>query len=216
MMVCADDYGISPEVNSAVLQLLQKQKINSVSVMVKRIDAASAFALKKYAGQTQIGLHIELFDSDLGFLQPTNSIKMQIDAFKNLFGMQPDYYDGHMHCHIYPFVRSALLKQLPPSSFVRSLSIPTSLRQPGSFVNSLYMRWLSLHNKALLELLAEKKLNTNGPIYGTFHAHTDIASVHRLFQSDTATDSLLFFHPGLKNENENLKRKDEYDFFSQI
>ena len=37
-------------------------------------------------------------------------VKNQIVSFKKLFGKNPDYIDGHQHCHIFPIVTEALVQ----------------------------------------------------------------------------------------------------------
>jgi predicted glycoside hydrolase/deacetylase ChbG (UPF0249 family) len=62
--ICADDYGLSPGVNRAILQLIEHRRINATSVMTvaPAFDRASTAALKDAAGpgNCQIGLHLTL------------------------------------------------------------------------------------------------------------------------------------------------------------
>lgn len=63
--LCADDYGISPAVNSAIRDLIGRERINATSVMVvapgfHRSEAASLNALRAHGARVAIGLHLTL------------------------------------------------------------------------------------------------------------------------------------------------------------
>ena len=63
--LCADDYGISPSVNTAIRDLIARGRINATSVMVvapsfQRSEAVSLDALNAGARRAAIGLHVTL------------------------------------------------------------------------------------------------------------------------------------------------------------
>ncbi len=63
--LCADDYGISPSVNSAIRDLIARGRINATSVMVvapsfQQSEAASLNALNVGTRRAAIGLHVTL------------------------------------------------------------------------------------------------------------------------------------------------------------
>jgi len=63
--LCADDYGISPAVNSAIRDLIMRGRINATSVMVaapsfSRAEARSLAILNSGAPRAAIGLHVTL------------------------------------------------------------------------------------------------------------------------------------------------------------
>ncbi len=63
--LCADDYGISPAVSSAIRDLIGKGRINATSVMVvapsfHRSEAAALNALRVHGARAAIGLHLTL------------------------------------------------------------------------------------------------------------------------------------------------------------
>lgn len=64
IIVCADDYGLSPGVNKAILDLIVRQRINATSVMTvaPAFDRTSCAALQDAARESncQIGLHLTL------------------------------------------------------------------------------------------------------------------------------------------------------------
>jgi predicted glycoside hydrolase/deacetylase ChbG (UPF0249 family) len=63
--ICADDYGLSPGVNTAIRDLLQHDRINATSVMVLppsfgKAAADELLALKRQKPRIAIGLHVTL------------------------------------------------------------------------------------------------------------------------------------------------------------
>lgn len=65
IVLCADDYGISPGVNEAIRSLIAKGRLNATSAMVvapslTSTEAAALTALKRIAPHLQIGLHFTL------------------------------------------------------------------------------------------------------------------------------------------------------------
>jgi chitin disaccharide deacetylase len=62
IILCADDYGLTRPINSAIRDLLQLGRINATSVMVVTpgFDRAEVEALKAVAMPGQIGLHVTL------------------------------------------------------------------------------------------------------------------------------------------------------------
>jgi len=64
IILCADDYGLSPGVNKAILDLISRGRINATSVMTvaPAFDRASTTALQDAArsGNCRIGLHLTL------------------------------------------------------------------------------------------------------------------------------------------------------------
>jgi predicted glycoside hydrolase/deacetylase ChbG (UPF0249 family) len=62
IILCADDYGISPAVSGAIRDLLARRRINATSVMMAApgMNAAEAAALTAAATGAAVGLHLTL------------------------------------------------------------------------------------------------------------------------------------------------------------
>src|ERR1700687_3702675 len=63
--LCADDYGISPSVNTAIRDLIMRGRLNATSVMVvapsfRRAEAISLGILNSGHQRVAIGLHVTL------------------------------------------------------------------------------------------------------------------------------------------------------------
>ena len=131
--ICADDFGVDPAVNDAIVELAGQARLTATSVLVDaRITAASVRSLQML--DLDIGLHLNFTEvlGDLGAsdVMPLGqligfahlrrlpgdwllrNIERQLHRFEDLFGRAPDYVDGHLHIHQLPQVREVLVQQL--------------------------------------------------------------------------------------------------------
>ncbi|AWB23360.1 ChbG/HpnK family deacetylase [Methylobacterium currus] len=141
VVLCADDYGLSPGVSRGILALARRKRISATGSMTN-IPAFrdAAPALRELPGTVGLGLHLTLTagaplgplprlapDGRLpplgrllrlalsGRLRPAEirpEIERQLDAFVAAMGRLPDFVDGHQHVHVLPGVRGALLAAL--------------------------------------------------------------------------------------------------------
>lgn len=129
--ICADDFGIEPGVDEAIIELSQKGRLSATSCLTTANGFTDrAQGLKTL--QVDLGVHLN-FTEFLGspgiylplpslilksYLQQLDSeeveaqIGRQLDAFENQLGRAPDFIDGHLHVHQFPVIRGALIKQL--------------------------------------------------------------------------------------------------------
>ena len=135
--IAADDYGISPGVDGAILELIRKERLSAVSCMTvfdrwglasqelrhhgETIDLGLHFTLTKYpplSGVNALGEKkshpgpSSLFLASLvGIIDATaitNELNAQIDRFIDGTGRPPDYVDGHHHVHQFPVICDAV------------------------------------------------------------------------------------------------------------
>lgn len=137
LILHADDFGISPSVNNAIIALGQQKYLSGTAVMTifeeSQYRAEDLLSISDFA----IGLHITLTDQPLcnynsslvdaagkaygvkevikkatkNQLDATDletEIRMQIERFINVFNRPPDYFDGHHHVQLLKPVRKAL------------------------------------------------------------------------------------------------------------
>jgi chitin disaccharide deacetylase len=125
IIVCADDYAISPGVSRAIRRLAAAGSIDATSCM-----STTAFwpdegrALRTSKAPIEVGLHLALtgsgsrslgrlardaFSGRLDRAAVEIEIDRQIDAFERVWGSPPDFIDGHQHVHQFPTVRAAVL-----------------------------------------------------------------------------------------------------------
>jgi chitin disaccharide deacetylase len=131
IMLCADDFGMSREINAGIIELASNGFLSAVSCMSGRgsfnQDAQNLAELS-----VEKGLHLNLTESFDGteYYRPLHrlilncfarridpkviqiEIEKQLDIFEDSFGRGPDFVDGHQHVHQFPVVRECLVKIL--------------------------------------------------------------------------------------------------------
>jgi len=133
LLICADDYAISPAVSAGIRELALAGRLSATGVMTcMRHWSAEAPALRPLVGRIAVGLHFTLTDqaplgpmpvlAPAGRLPPiarlvtlglfgrlpggeiAAELDRQLDAFESHFGAPPDFIDGHQHVHLFPGV----------------------------------------------------------------------------------------------------------------
>lgn len=138
LVLCADDYGISPGVSRGIRALATARRLSATSCMTvfpEWRDEASR--LGDLVDRIDVGLHITLTDQaplgpmprlapggrlpSLGELvrrahlrrldraEVAGEIARQLDAFEAALGRPPAFLDGHQHVHVLPVIRDAVL-----------------------------------------------------------------------------------------------------------
>jgi chitin disaccharide deacetylase len=149
LILCADDYGLSPGVSRGIRELIATGRLSATSCMTLFPEWPNAAAdLKPLDGRADVGLHLTLTDHpplgpmpDLapgGRLPPLGAlmkralarrldaaevageVERQLAAFETAMGRPPDFIDGHQHVHQLPVIRDAVLAALA--------------RRPGAYV----------------------------------------------------------------------------------
>jgi predicted glycoside hydrolase/deacetylase ChbG (UPF0249 family) len=155
LIVTADDFGYSSQVNAAVAAAYQSGILRYASLMVDRPAAAEAARLAKANPGLGVGLHLELCadspeiwgaryffsPSDRARIRP--EIERQLDALRDL-GVTPTHVDGHFNIHVHPVI-FPILSRLAMDRGIPRLRLPggelASCRGfgagPGAFVNAV-------------------------------------------------------------------------------
>jgi chitin disaccharide deacetylase len=87
MIACADDYGLSDDINEAILKLCQAKKLSAVSCMavLERCTGKSLAELRRCEATVDIGLHFCLTDEGLPLSSPCSGARPRIfDSFGHL------------------------------------------------------------------------------------------------------------------------------------
>jgi predicted glycoside hydrolase/deacetylase ChbG (UPF0249 family) len=253
IVICADDYGISPAVSAAIRDLIARRRINATSVMVlaPSFSPDEAAALENAAAQgAAIGLHMTLtapFAPMSAGFAPTRDgaflplaamagralarwqrpedleieMSRQFAAFQAAFGRAPDFVDGHQHIHVFPQIRTTLLrviKDAAPTAWLRQCGRPAAARKSVTDPKGFVLDALSAR---LRRLAARYGMRTNPAFAGTysFAADADFAKLFPTFLEGLPDGGVVMCHPG-KVDGE-LRRLDpltdlrerEYDYF---
>jgi predicted glycoside hydrolase/deacetylase ChbG (UPF0249 family) len=134
LIVTADDFGRTPEINAGVIAAHRDGIVTSASLMVRWPAAAAAVELAREHAGLSLGLHVDLgewsWDEQAGW-QPvyqavdgddgqavSEEAARQLAAFRSLTGADPTHIDSHQHVHRSEPARSVLL------AAARKLGVP--------------------------------------------------------------------------------------------
>lgn len=138
LSVCADDYGITDNVNNSIIKLIDNNRITETSCIVLTNNFEKNLKeLIKRKQKIDIGLHLTLTNflplTKFNILKKNNKlpsitllflyllfhkkilniIKKEIDSqynkFVKCFGFKPDFIDGHHHVHQFPHMGKLIL-----------------------------------------------------------------------------------------------------------
>lgn len=212
VVLCADDFGLSPGVSSGILELLGMGRLSATSCMVNypefRVDAA---ALKSFCGRADIGLHFSLTDKrpissvalechlrPPAFSTMLAEVERQLEVFAETAGFLPDYIDGHQHVHVLPVVREAVVdvaKRI--GAYIRVPRDPIGRamwRRPAPFESA----YLSRASRALAKIAQDAGIITNHGFRGvrTFREKKPFAELFRKMIAGAGEGCLVMCHPG--------------------
>lgn len=224
--ICADDFGMAPAVDAAVLELAQARRLSGTSCLVDGASfRQSAPALRQTHLQKGLHLNFTEFGSRPGvYAMPLKqviltsllhrldsarvkaSIARQCDEFEQALGQGPDYIDGHQHVHQLPMIREALLEEMERRYGGRMPWLRYTGAQRLGSAFSVGERFkarviASLGADALASLAAAKGVTLNAGFTGVYDFKGGQARYARLMQAWLAAmlhgDSLMC-HPALE------------------
>ncbi|QIW10648.1 ChbG/HpnK family deacetylase [Francisella sp. LA112445] len=139
IIICADDFGLSDNVNEGIIRLLEKKVINATSCMSNMAALKRGIPNLKniYSNFIDVGIHLNLTEGTpftkatsisrnkeflplskllaksklraISYTDVYNELKAQIDNFIAQWGDLPDFIDGHQHVHHFPIVRKVVI-----------------------------------------------------------------------------------------------------------
>lgn len=241
IILCADDFGLSPGISQAILTLVRKQRLSAVSCMVG-FPAFEHYAEELLAckQETQTGLHFNLteghllsepdrpcftlnhliFKTQLRLLSSsliTKELHAQLDLYVQTMGELPDFIDGHQHVHHFPQIREVLLQVYEQR-----------LKQHGTTIRSTYPALTIPRYRFKAAVLAKtggrhlsrelKKLNIpHNPVFSgvyDFSPSSDYRSLFRTWLQGVSSNTLIMCHPGEDTHDEiAAARSEELRYF---
>jgi predicted glycoside hydrolase/deacetylase ChbG (UPF0249 family) len=219
LAICADDFGMNDDVDGAILDLVVRHRVTTVSCLVGGDSWArqGPRLARQPLGIVETGLHFDLTWSPLGGLAPRplpiliagalaralsatllrDQVGRQLDAFEAVMQRVPDHVDGHQHVHQLPMVRDALLEVLDrryPGElpWIRS-TLPSSVSAGKARLIDL------LGGQACRRAAAARGRATSGRLLGVHDFHTDAAGYAALLDgwvADCRDGDVLMCHPG--------------------
>jgi predicted glycoside hydrolase/deacetylase ChbG (UPF0249 family) len=234
IVLCADDYGLSPAVSAAIVDLAREKRLSATSCMVDFLEVPDRDAIAPLLDRIDIGLHITLTanrplmklmrDAYLRRLDREAvraEVRRQLERFRQLFGRMPAHIDGHQHVHTLPIVREAALEAAKISGGY--LRLTTDAIDAGMLARPEGFKALSLTmmSRALARGAAQRKVPVNTGFRGTrsFHEKGPFRALFKRMIEDVPQGAIVLCHPGhvdavLKTRDSvTTAREDEYAYF---
>jgi predicted glycoside hydrolase/deacetylase ChbG (UPF0249 family) len=148
LIVNADDFGRSPEINAGVIKAHEDGIVTSASVMVRWPAAAAAAAYGRDRSRFSLGLHVDLCEwafADGEWFpvyevvppeDPTavaEEVRGQLQSFRDLVGSDPTHVDSHQHLHVSDPVATPVIRELARELGVPLRSVSSYVRYCGDF-----------------------------------------------------------------------------------
>lgn len=224
LAVCADDFGLSPQISQTIVQLAGRGRLSAVSCLVT--SAAWPELAGPLAGlppNLERGLHFNLTEGralspalravwpvlpslphvlrDALLLRlPLAAIaaewRAQWQAFVDATGRCPDFVDGHQHVHHLAGVRDIVLASVAAAGPRVAVRSTGNLLGPGDAAK----RWIigATGGKALERALRQRGVPCNSVLLGAYDFRdADYRSrMRQWLRAVPGSGALLFCHPG--------------------
>jgi chitin disaccharide deacetylase len=222
LCICADDFGMSPGINAAVLDLIARGNLSATGCLVLREAWSRGLpALRRVdAARVDVGLHLDLTpprtpragEPGLGPLilrcytrsaprrQLRQTIAEQLARFEDGLGRAPAFVDGHRHVHQLPMVRELLLEELSR----RYTAAPPWLRNTRPGAAALKPRVIhALGGRALVHEAARRSIPTSRGLLGVYDFAGGVTGYRRrllAWLSAARSGDVLMCHPSLAED----------------
>lgn len=209
MIICADDFGMTEDINRATAELVRAGKIDAVSCMVN-----SPFFLAdelRRLGSVNLGLHFTLAETRQEFrrllirayMRRLNRRKIydelaaQYDRFLQIAGHPPDFIDGHLHVQQLPVIRDAVIEFIRTQcaghiTRVRNAAMPLRQCSIKSFL-------ISMPGWTIKRKLNKAGIPTNDG-FGGIYNYTGFMRYPRYLENflrNIPENGIIMVHPGL-------------------
>jgi len=222
IIVCADDFGMSSEINRVIVKLLENKRISAVSCLVTGSAWEEGSILLKKFDNIDMGLHLSF--PHLSFAQILRlaysrmiskgeifrEFKCQLECFQEKTGRHPDFLDGHQHIHQLPVFRSAAVDLANfiggDKIYIRNSGVSFSdiiLRKASILKNIL----VSIPGRSFKKFLLKSGIRTNNDLLGIydFNRYNDPERIFKVFlKTVKAPNAIFIVHPGRECEAEYL------------
>ena len=239
--LCADDYSLSPAINTAVLRLFEQGQLSATSCMTQSPTwRADAQQLQPWRGRVDIGLHINFTHPFAGAYHHSlpqwmlrsalhalpraklhDSLCQQLDAFEDAMGMAPDFIDGHQHVHIFSPLRELLLSeyqrrygQQTPAPWLRNIA---QLTLDGDPFKARVLQ--AFGAKKLQQQLRQHGIPHNEKFAGLYELQPDSGFAQRLplWLQSVGHGGVVMCHPAAYADNSDsisAARVEEFSYLS--
>lgn len=233
IILCADDYGLNPNVSQGIRELVQLNRLSAISCIVNLPNMkAESQMLLQLKSPISIGIHFNLTECPAGFNFNTLLLKShlgllskkhiqiefekQLNQFTEYFNQLPDFIDGHEHVHQFPIIRNAILEHYQ-MRFPR-LQIPIRSTYPCIMIAPYRFKSWVIQNtggKALKKRLQQLNIPHFPNFAGVYHflPSTNYRMLFRKWLKHSLDKTLIMCHPGRYFDPFN-SREMEWRYFS--
>ena len=235
VVVCADDFGVSPRADEAMLRLAWEGAISAISAFALRRPADAGFtALRQLPPAVSVGLHFNLTEPGLDApAQPLASwlarsivplaldrkrlhaeLQRQCGSFEERVGRSPDFIDGHQHVHQFRGVRESVLSVVR-ERYGGKVAVRTT--RPCRWRGAKAAAIAALGGRALARELQAQGVTTNRDFAGVYDFSTRVSYANRMagWLDDIADLGLVMCHPQLADARvPSPAREAEFAFLS--
>lgn len=226
LILCADDFGLSPEISRTIAELAAEGRINAISCMAVCAGwARDSALLSSLPASIEVGLHLVLTGEPPltampglapdGRLPTINQLQRdaaakrlpldeiaaeitaQFDRFIDIHGRAPAFVDGHQHAHVLPGIREIMLAE-------------TARRAPAAWLRNCEDRLSAMlsrpfrgkalgnawHSRGLKQSAAAHGLSCNDSFAGHYDFAGDYARLFPRFLRRPGAFHLVMCHPG--------------------
>lgn len=221
IILCADDYALTPEVSAGIFELAQQGRLSAVGCMTEAPfwqDRANQLATLR--DHIDIGLHFNLTqgfgashsasklplktilrNALLGKITESDiasTLHDQLDRFESVMGEAPDFVDGHEHVHMLPHIRRVVLEALSRRYRLRRpwlRCVNPRLKAGPDWTKRLILDVLGAGFKSAAE---HRGFALNPAFAGIYSLRPDanFAARMRIWLSEATDGELLMCHPG--------------------
>ncbi len=157
LLICADDFGLTSNINISILKLVEMGKVHATSVMFNKNYEADIENLSKYEN-LHIGCHFYLTTLpllnnpkiklqkplDIYYYLLTNKkilieeFKLQLSFLEQTIGRKVDYIDSHQYIFIFPFISNLFLNLIQNEFSNYQIKLPLPLEPNSLKTKMLY------------------------------------------------------------------------------
>lgn len=227
IIICADDFAITPEVSEGIVSLAEKSRISATSVMsLSPHWAGTASLLRAVKNKIDVGLHFDLtshFPHALGagnslgklmlksylgqvsFAQISSELHRQLDLFESHFGQAPDHIDGHQHVQQFPVIQEALVKVMVDRYAGSQMPWLRVSRIPSSQLNFKALIINAMGANSLSRLASENQIPQSAYLTGVYEFKGNEQTFMQLLDrclTNVPPNTVLMCHPGLPGSHE--------------
>lgn len=226
IIICADDFAITPEVSEGITRLAARSRISATSVMsLSPHWPESAKLLQSVKHQIDVGLHVD-FTSEYAIQQGQGAsigrimlktclrqmvpvdivahLNRQFDLFEAHHGAPPQHVDGHQHVHQFPMIRDALVNVMARRYASAQMPWLRISRIPRNQMNVKAAAINAMGANALQRLATQQRIPCSSFLTGIYDFEGSASGYNELVQtclSDVPVNSVLMFHPGLAGQH---------------